>query len=335
MSITPSTIALAVLAALPATLAASQTSIISPIEDLVGCNESAPPTFVMQTDPNDDQPPVALQLESIHLRRGPLSPPASSDYFFAGGEIVSSPKPIALDGDARPGIVFGTSNGQIYVLTADGEAVSGWPITSGSQVGYSSAAVADLNGDDSEDIVVHANNQLQAYAQDGTALPGWPQNLDSSIAGNSMIASPVIADIDDDGDFEVLVGHLWNMYAFHHDGTLCDGWPIQQSIGFGPLYATPAVGDLDDDGDLEICFKIYGGNGDPANIHLMHHDGTSLPGWPKIGLDRSHLSSPIIADVDGDGERDIIVSLHYYNAGNYVRVYVWRPDGSDVPGFQT
>jgi hypothetical protein len=333
MSRTCSISVMILLAALPAAVDAGQAVHISPIADLVGCNADAPPIVVWQTNPRDDQSPSALP-DLPKLRTGnPLSPPMPNDYFFADGEIASSPKPIHLDGDARPGIVFGNSLGQIYVLTADGVPAPGWPVMSGSQVGYSSAAVADLDGDGVEDIVVHANSQLQAYAQDGTALPGWPQSLDSNIGGNSLIGSPVIADIDNDGDLEVLVGHLFHMYAFHHDGTACAGWPINQSIGFGPLFATPAAGDLDGDGDLEICFKIYGGNGDPADIYLMHHDGTPLPGWPKLGLDRSHLSSPIIADVDGNGERDVIVSLHYFNSGNYVRVYAWRPDGTDVPGF--
>lgn len=330
-----STIALFALAVMPVALGARQGSIVSPIEDLVGCGEAGEPVFVVEMGAEGDGTSGGVEVDWREARSGRAAPPAAAaaDYFYAGGEIVSSPKPIVLDGDTRPGIVFGNSNGQIYVLTADGVAAPGWPVIGGSMVGYCSPAVADLDGDGLEDIVVHGNNNLQAYAQNGTALPGWPQALDSGVSGNSMVGSPVIADIDDDGDLEVLVGHLYRMYAFHHDGTNCAGWPVYQSTAWGPLYSTPAVGDLDDDGDLEICFKIYGGNGDPANIHLMHHDGTALPGWPKLGLDRSHLSSPIIADVDGDGERDIIVSLHYYSGGNYVRVYVWRPDGTDVDGF--
>lgn len=257
----------------------------------------------------------------------------SSEYYYAGGEIVSSPKPVNIVGDTRPGIVFGSSLGTIYLLTADGVPAPGWPVSSGSAVGYSTAAVADLDGDGAEDIVIHANSTLEVYAQDGSALIGWPQSLDSNINGNSIMASSAVADIDNDGDLEILVGHYQRMYAFHHDGTAVSGWPIVQSHGFGPLYATPAVADLDGDGDAEICFKIYGGNGDPADIYLLHHDGSDVSGWPKLDLDRSHLSSPVFADVDDDGELDIVVSLHYYSSGNYTRVYVWKPDGTDVDGF--
>ncbi|MDY7108444.1 MAG: VCBS repeat-containing protein [Planctomycetota bacterium] len=311
--------------------------VVSPADGAIGCDGGGPLMFLQRLDAETggDFPAPAPRAEHVSGEPAGASPapPRSTRYFYAGGEIASSPKPINLEGDARPGIVFGTSAGQIYVLTADGIPAPGWPVVSGTMVGYCSAAVADLDGDNVEDIVVHANNQLQAYAQDGSPLPGWPQALDSNVSGNSVVASPCIADIDNDGDPEIMIGHVYRMYAFHHDGSAVAGWPIQQSHAFGPMYATPAAGDLDGDGDLEICFKIYGGNGDPADIYLMHHDGTDLPGWPKLDLDRSHLSSPVFADVDDNGELDIVVSLHFYDSGNYVRLYVWRPDGSDVPGF--
>ncbi len=301
------------------------TAEIRPVHGSVGCDGIASTIPVTQASARCRSIPSA-----------PVYPPlplSGSGYFFAGGEIVSSPKPINLVGNENQGIVFGTSAGQIYVLDGNGAVVPGWPVASGSSVGYSSAAIADLNNDDAEDIVVHSNNALEAYDQNGAALPGWPQYLDSGISGNSLIGSPTIADIDDDDDLEILVGHFKKMYAFHHDGTLVSGWPLSQVHNFGPLYATPAVGDLDGDGDAEICFKIYGGNGDPADVHLFHHDGTKVDGWPKLDMDRSHLSSPVFADIDNDLALDIVVSLHVYTGGNYVKLYAWKMDGSDVSGF--
>lgn len=309
------------------------------VSPVLGCLEgdAAPGVFVEGTSGGSEGLPLGAGGTHDPPNRGTeesfLAPRGGSEYYFAGGEIASSPKPIHLEGDANPGIVFGTSLGEIYVLRADGSVASGWPVTTGSLVGYTSAAVADLTGNDAEDIVFHTNNSLEAYAQNGAPLPGWPQALDGGVGGNSIVGSPVVADIDMDGDPEIMVGHFQRMYAFHHDGSLVDGWPVAQAHVFGPLFSTPAVGDVDGDGDAEICFKIYGGNGDPADVYLLHHDGTNVAGWPKLGLDRSHLSSPILADVDNDSNLDVVVSLHFFDGGNYVRLYVWKSDGSDVPGF--
>ena len=253
--------------------------------------------------------------------------------FNAGGDIVSSPKPVKLAGSAEYGIAFGTSLGKVYLLDARGKVMPGWPVSTGSVVGYTAPAVADLDGDGVEDIVVHADHTLEAYAQNGSPLPGWPRPLDSWISGNSSCGAPVIYDIDGDKRPEVLVGHVYSVLAFHHDGTTVAGWPFSQPHPFGPLFSTPAVADLDGDGKAEICVKIYGGNGQPADVYLLHSNGTSVAGWPKLDMDRSHLSSPVLADIDGDGHLDVLVSLHYYDSGNYVRVYAWKLDGSPVAGF--
>jgi FlgD Ig-like domain len=302
---------------------------LSPIAGMIA-GECPAPTIVTIVD---EGRAVSQLAEQGVIPAGPPAAAGGTPCFFAGGEIASSPKPIRLDGDPRPGIVFGTSQGRIFILDADCAVLPGWPVTTGTMVGYTSAAVADIDGNGSEDIIFHANNAIEIYRQSGVPLAGWPRLLDSNIVGNSIIGSPTVADIDDNGDLEILVGHLQRMYAFHHDGTLVVGWPVLQGHVFGPLYSTPAAGDVDGDGDLEICFKIYGGNGFPADIHLLHHNGTPVAGWPKLGLDRSHLSSPVLADIDGDAALDVIVSLHYFNSGNYVRVYVWDSAGADVPGF--
>ena len=71
-------------------------------------------------------------------------------------------------------------------------------------------------------------------------------------------ASPVVADIDGDGQLEVLlsVGCYGKLYAY-------DGATGRQEWGFqlGPrTIGTPSLGDLDGDGALEIVVGSYDGN---------------------------------------------------------------------------
>lgn len=73
---------------------------------------------------------------------------------------------------------------------------------------------------------------------------GWPKDI-----GGMVVSSPALADLDGDGDFEVIIGaDDGTVYAWHGDGSNAAGWP--KSMGYDVL-SSPAVGDLDGDGDLD------------------------------------------------------------------------------------
>ena len=39
------------------------------------------------------------------------------------------------------------------------------------------------------------------------------------------VSAPAVGDIDDDGEYEIVVEGWDALYAFHYDGALCDGFP--------------------------------------------------------------------------------------------------------------
>jgi len=48
------------------------------------------------------------------------------------------------------------------------------------------------------------------------AHPGWPQETNDEVR-----SAPVLGDLEDDGDLEIIVGtNDGRVYAWHHDGTL-------------------------------------------------------------------------------------------------------------------
>ncbi len=149
---------------------------------------------------------------------------------------------------------------------------------------------------------------------------GWP----IYVGDRAVISSPTLADLDGDGDFEVLVGSQdGNVYAWHGDGANVTGWPISTSYS---ILSSPAVGDLDRDGDLEIVAVStqIGVNVPKFSIYAWHHDGTLI--WSST-IGAGVTSSPALGDLDGDGDLEIIVGAEDNS------VYAWHHDGSVVAGW--
>ncbi|MBN2416245.1 VCBS repeat-containing protein [bacterium] len=111
---------------------------------------------------------------------------------------------------------------------------------------------ADVNQDGLPELI-YGNYGYRAGVnvvdKDGRSLPGWPVNISGEHA-DVVDGNPVAGDIDGDGDVEILIGTYGktNIYAFHHDGSPVEGFPIST----GGCNSRIAIFDLDNDGDIEL-----------------------------------------------------------------------------------
>ncbi|MFN7975390.1 MAG: VCBS repeat-containing protein [Acidobacteriota bacterium] len=188
-------------------------------------------------------------------------------------------------------------------------------------------AVGDLDGDGADEIVsagiTGSLGQVFAFDGDGSMLTGWPQNMSSGATVN--YAPPALADIDADGQLEVISGdQLGKVWAWNGNGTPVPNWPRPVQ---GIMESGLAIGDIDADGWPEIVATssgcCYGGD-----VTVWHGDGTLLPGFPVTLSGGWANLAAAIGDVDGDGARDIVVPT-MQNA----LVHALRADGSPVAGF--
>jgi hypothetical protein len=276
-----------------------------------------------------------------------------------------------LDGDERLEIIVtGAVGSQVntWVYATDGDLRDGWPQlgdTSGyaSGVYNSNAAVHDLDKDGQGEIVVPSDvHYICAYTAAGAQLPahsiyggkGWGkvgvwERLTTERRGwgtcsagdaraeryrtNFAHGASVIADVNGDGSFEVIVtgnvydcavGHPPGKYngvylfkadrsRFNRNGYDWHSVPINTGAPLSEDYnviennqPNPVVVDLDGDGQKEILYASYDGR-----VHAFWLDKTEHGAWPfavykaQEGVYR-FASEPVVADLNNDGRAEVL-----------------------------
>jgi hypothetical protein len=224
--------------------------------------------------------------------------------------VLSSVAVGAITGSGRLAVLATSSTGKVYAWTAEGRRLKGWPQQLGAGVtppavprpdlpftrlpivgALAPPVLSDLDGRPGLEIVQAGwDGHLHVYSAKGRELRGWPVDVAlppgyTPPAGKLLVEDhklqtiPTVADLDGDGDLEVVVrsqftdtegpgvslNALGHVFAFHHDGTPVAGWPATIST-FAEAYGTAmdaltegtssgAAADVDGDGDDEIAIS--------------------------------------------------------------------------------
>ena len=240
--------------------------------------------------------------------------------------ILCAPTLADLNNDGELEIIF---NGRgkasasvspcIHVWNLQGEELPGFPFEMPSTPAIT-PTLADIDGDGFLEIFASTTTILYCISHTGEEL----YSIDGHEAYKYSYQSPLVVDFDGDGNWS-LVGacHGDNPNHYVRDaltGEYREGWPKPVTNW---TYSAPTVVK---NGNNYALFMGVSGEG---NVFYQYDaDGNVAPGFP-LNLTSGIEGFVSVADIDGDGENEIVTSFNLMDNGlGFIRA--WEMDGTEI-----
>ena len=237
--------------------------------------------------------------------------------------------PVAIGnvrGDARPEIIAGTRGcgssagrrGRVYVWNHQGQLTSGWP----KEIDWNTAepSTAEVYSIALANVVGTAGGHLEVIAGTSNSAPsfGSAEHINTS-----------------------------NLYVWRGDGGNVGNYPTWYKTA--GIWGAVATADLNNNGLWEtiagrdhVYVAIYNHQGNPLpNFPLFTpvRDADKDKQWGTFSYGEFTRSAPVVGDINGDGQLNIIFPGHIRNPNQGHNVtnhglWVIRPDGTRLPSWE-
>lgn len=227
-----------------------------------------------------------------------------------------------MDKDGKVELAIGNAN-KFYLFDNQGNLLPGWPYVASSNVNFDSpGAFGDIDGNGNSELAAIGDDPAtdQAYVyiwrKDGTLFTNYPQVPAGIQEFNNLsrLNSPSIADIDNDGKDEIVIG-MEKVVVFDEQGITSFTTSVP---GFNP----PAIGDINGDGNVDFVSTWF------YKLGIALNNGVSY--WNRVfpwneNLYATFARPPITADLDNNGKMEFLTAHTNWNIykGNTV-VYLWE-----------
>lgn len=184
---------------------------------------------------------------------------------------------------------------------------------------------SDLNGDGLIDLIIGGFNGCLYYENIGDSThPVWQKDSATFVTVNTMIGTdskPAFADLDGDGDLDLLVGIGESFFGgvtagitmgFRNTGSKVEpNFVVDNTLAVGipdiGLNAYPVLRDLDNDGKIDLLF----GRDLQTFVYYKNTGTSNAPVWTSNSLfsgteTKTYWKNPSLCDLDGDGDLDLI-----------------------------
>ena len=249
--------------------------------------------------------------------RDGLTPMPGFPLSFASNTTYKPMRGLALadlNNDGADEIIL-CHNEEINVIDGQGNVL--WTQALAGGMAQYPAAVADIDGDGTLEIVVltaygNARGGFNVFSNTGEVLFSTVTN------NNPLICAPVMADLNNDGILEIIFCgrgkasasisagiHAWNL-----QGEELDGFPFE--LPSTPAF-TPTLADVDNDGFLEMFVSTT------SALICVSHTGEEMYRVESNEAYKYSYQSPLVVDLEGDGNWSIVGACHGDNPNHYVR----------------